>query len=65
MTNMLPRVFAAAIAVGLAIAASPASAQTQQQKDWCYKEGFTDDQTATALLWGYLPICDTARQLCA
>jgi len=41
---MLPcaiRMSAAAALVMLA--AVPALGQTQQQKDWCYKDSFTDD----------------------
>ena len=46
------RVFGVLVAV---LAAAPALAQTQQQKDWCYKDAFTDEQTlsgCTAVIQG-------------
>jgi hypothetical protein len=42
-----------AAAILVALATGPAFGQTQQQRDWCYKDSATDDQTiagCTALI---------------
>src|SRR5262245_34467743 len=38
-------VIKAALVVAVTAWSAPTLAQTQQQRDWCYKDGATDDQT--------------------